>query len=255
MASWNPALYLSFADQRTRPAAELLARIPGPDPQTVIDLGCGPGNSTALLAARWPKAQLEGLDSSAAMLEQAGASDVPARWVQADIASWVPAALYDLIFSNATFQWLEDQELLLPRLMGHVKPGGIFAFQVPANFNAPSHALMREVAEEPQWATRLKNVRGIVPGSAQSYYDMLAPHAASLDIWETEYLQVLEGEDPVYRWVSATGLRPFLDALAGKDKEDFIAQYKARLNHAYPRRADGKTLFPFQRLFVVAVRR
>jgi trans-aconitate 2-methyltransferase len=254
MADWNPALYLSFADQRTRPAAELLARIPGPDPQTVIDLGCGPGNSTALLAARWPNARLEGLDSSAAMLEQAAAGGVPARWVQADIASWVPAAPYDLIFSNATFQWLEDQAALLPRLMDHVKPGGAFAFQVPANFNAPSHVLMREVAADPQWAALLKNVRGIVPGTAQGYYDLLAPQSASLDIWETEYLQVLEGEDPVYRWVSATGLRPFLDALAGKDKEDFIVQYKARLNHAYPRRADGKTLFPFQRLFAVAVR-
>ena len=255
MTSWNPALYLSFADQRTRPAAELLARIPGPDPRTVIDLGCGPGNSTALLAARWPNALLEGLDSSPAMLEQAGASGVPARWVQADIASWSPAAPYDLIFSNATFQWLEDQAALLPRLMDHVKPSGFFAFQVPANFHAPSHVLMRQVADEPQWTERLKNVRGIVPATAQGYYDMLAPHAASLDIWETEYLQVLDGEDPVYRWVSATGLRPYLDALAGKDKEDFIAQYKARLNHAYPRRADGKTLFPFQRLFVVAVRR
>lgn len=129
MASWNPALYLSFADQRTRPAAELLARIPDLALQSVIDLGCGPGNSTALLAARWPKAQLEGLDSSAAMLDQARASGVPARWIEANIANWAPAAPYDLIFSNATFQWLEDQAGLLPRLMDHVKPGGIFAFR------------------------------------------------------------------------------------------------------------------------------
>ena len=250
----TPALYLSFADQRTRPAAELLARVPGPDPQSIIDLGCGPGNSTALLAARWPNARLEGLDSSAAMLEQAGASGVPARWVQGDIASWVPAAPYDLIFANATFQWLDNQAALLPRLIGHVKPGGAFAFQVPVNFHAPSHALMRDVAAEPQWAARLKNVRGIVPGSAQGYYDMLAPHAASLDVWETEYLHVLEGEDAVYRWVSATGLRPYLDALTGSAREDFVAQYKARLDGAYPRRADGKTLCPFQRLLVVATR-
>ncbi len=254
MTSWNPALYLSFADQRTRPAAELLARVPGPDPQSMIDLGCGPGNSTGLLAARWPGARLEGLDNSAAMLDQARVSGVPAQWLQADIAGWVPAAPYDLIFSNATFQWLEEQDALLPRLMGHVKPGGVFAFQVPANFAAPSHALMREVAADPRWAERLKTVRGIVPGSAQGYYDMLAPHAAALDIWETEYLQVLDGEDPVYRWVSATGLRPYLDALTDQDREDFIARYKACLNRAYPRRADGKTLFPFQRLFVVATR-
>jgi trans-aconitate 2-methyltransferase len=254
MASWNPALYLSFADQRSRPAAELLARIRLAAPDRVIDLGCGPGNSTALLAARWPKADLEGLDSSPAMLDEARASGFPARWTLADIARWTPDAPYDVIFSNATLQWLDDQPVLLPRLMGHLKPGGYLAFQVPANFNAPSHALMRDVADEPRWAARLKNVRGIVPGSGRGYYDMLASHAASLDIWQTEYLHVLEGEDPVYRWVSATGLRPYLDALADSEREEFIARYKASLTRAYPQDADGKTLFPFQRLFVVAVR-
>lgn len=254
MASWNPALYLSFADQRTRPAAELLARVPDGDPGRIIDLGCGPGNSTALLAARWPKAELEGLDSSPAMLDQARASGVAARWIEADIANWAPAQPYDLIFANATFQWLDGQDRLLPRLMAHLKPGGVLAFQVPANFHAPSHALMRQIAAEPRWHGQLSHVRGIVPGSAQSYYDMLAAHAASLDIWGTDYLQVLEGEDPVYRFVSATGLRPYLDALTNGDREDFIAQYKARLAGAYPMRGDGKTLFAFQRLFVVALR-
>jgi trans-aconitate 2-methyltransferase len=189
------------------------------------------------------------------MLDEARVSEVPASWVQADIAGWEPQVPYDLIFANATFQWLDGQDALLPRLMTHLKPGGVLAFQVPANLYAQSHALMREVAAEPRWGARLKHVRGIVPGSSRGYYDMLADEAAALDIWETEYLQVLEGKDPVYRWVSATGLRPYLDALTGEDREAFVGQYKARLLSAYPRRADGKTLFPFQRLFVVAVRR
>jgi trans-aconitate 2-methyltransferase len=249
---WNPETYLAFADQRTRPAAELLARVRAEQPARVIDLGCGPGNSTGLLAARWPKAQLEGLDSSAAMLVEARASGVPAVWVEADLASWTASAPYNVIFSNATFQWLPGQENLLPRLMDFVKAGGIFAFQVPVNFDAPSHRLMRETAQEPRWREKLVPVREIQRGHAQTYYDILKPHSASLDIWQTEYLQVLEGEDAVYRWVSGTGLRPFLDALEGQERDAFIALYKSKLNAAYPRRADGTTLFPFQRLFVVA---
>lgn len=252
--TWNPQTYLAFADQRTRPAAELLARIPIERPARVIDLGCGPGNSTALLAARWPGARLEGLDSSAAMLEDARVSGVPAAWILDDIAAWAPQAPYDVIFSNATFQWLPNQDALLPRLMSFVKTGGGFAFQVPMNFDAPSHALMRETAAEPRWRARLSEAKQTEHASPQAYYEILKPHAASLDIWQTEYLQVLEGEDAVYRWVSGTALRPFVQALQGEEREAFIAAYKAKLNTAYPRRADGTTLFPFQRLFVVAIK-
>jgi trans-aconitate 2-methyltransferase len=252
--TWNPQTYLAFADQRTRPAAELLARVPAERPTRVIDLGCGPGNSTALLAAHWPGVHLDGLDSSAAMLEEARASGVPATWIQDDVAAWMPQAPYDVIFSNATFQWVPNQNALLPRLMSFVKSGGAFAFQVPVNFDAPSHALMRETAADPPWNARLSQVRETARGSAQGYYEILKPHAAMLDIWQTEYLQVLEGVDAVYRWVSATGLRPFVQALAGEEREAFIAAYKAKLNAAYPRRAEGTTLFPFQRLFVVAMK-
>jgi len=252
--TWNPEIYLTFADQRTRPAADLLARVPAQDPKRVIDLGCGPGNSTGLLRARWPKAQLEGLDSSAEMLAEARQSGVAAEWVLADLARWTPEAPYDVIFSNATFQWVPDQAALFPKLMSFVKPGGVFAFQVPVNYDAPSSVLMREVSDDPRWRERLMNVRDIQRGRADAYYNILAPQAASLDIWKTEYLQRLEGEDAVYRWVSGAGLRPFVQALAGEEREAFIAAYKAKLSAAYPRRADGTTLFPFQRLFVVAVK-
>jgi trans-aconitate 2-methyltransferase len=252
--SWNPATYLAFGGQRTRPAADLLGRVPLESPGRVIDLGCGPGNSTGLLAARWPAARLEGLDSSPAMLDEARASGVPAGWVLGDIAAWKPDAAYDLIFSNATFQWLADQAVLLPRLLSFVRPGGVFAFQVPVNFDAPSHLLMRETAADPRWRAKLSQARETERGHGAAYYDWLKPQASALDIWETEYLQVLEGEDAVYRWVSGTGLRPFVQALEGQDREAFIAAYKAKLNAAYPRRADGTTLFPFRRLFVVAAK-
>ena len=250
--SWNPETYLAFAGERTRAAAELLARVRVKTPERVIDLGCGPGNSTALLARRWPDARLEGLDSSKTMLGEARASGVPAAWIEADIATWSADAAYDVIFANATFQWLSRQDLLLPRLMSYLAPGGALAFQVPMNFDAPSHRLMREAAAAPRFQGKLAHVREVEKGDAQNYYDMLEPHAAGLDIWLTEYLQVLSGEDAVYRWVSATGLRPFLDALEGDEREAFIALYKQKLNTAYPRRKSGATLFPFQRLFVVA---
>jgi trans-aconitate 2-methyltransferase len=252
--SWNPDLYLQFAAPRARPAADLLARVPDANPGRIMDLGCGPGNSTALLAARWPQARLEGLDSSEAMLAEARASGVKADWLLGDIARWQPAEPYDLIFSNAAFQWLSGQTALLPRLMRLVAKGGALAFQVPVNFHAPSHTLMRDVASDPRWQGRLADVREIQWATGADYYNILRPHTAALDIWTTEYLHVLEGEDAVYRWILGTGLRPFVDALAGQEKADFIADYKERLNAAYPRRADGSTLFPFQRLFVVAMK-
>ena len=250
--SWDPKTYLSFANERTRPAAELLARIYCEHPKRVADLGCGPGNSTALLVARWPEASVEGVDPSAEMLAEARKSNSRAQWTMADVATWTPNAPCDVVFSNAAFQWLENHASLLPRLLSNVAPGGSVAFQVPRNFDAPSHALMRKVAADGPWAPRMKSVRQIGVLSPEVYFDLLAPHATALDIWETTYLHVLEGEDPVYRWVSSTGLRPFAEALAGEERDAFLETYRARLREAYPRRTDGKTLFPFRRLFVVA---
>jgi trans-aconitate 2-methyltransferase len=251
---WDPKTYLAFADERTRPAAELLARIPIEAPARVVDLGCGPGNSTALLADRWPSAQIEGVDSSPEMIRQARESSVRADWAVADIADWTAGAPYDVVYSNAALHWVGDQAALLPRLMQSVSPRGALAFQVPLNFDMPSHVLMREVAAKGSWADKLRDVRNIVLMSAAQSFDILEPYAAGLDIWETEYLQVMEGPDAIYRWVSGTGLRPFVQALDGAEREAFIEAYKARLNAAYPMRDSGKTLFPFRRLFVVARR-
>jgi trans-aconitate 2-methyltransferase len=250
--AWDPKVYLDFEDERTRPAVELLARAPLKSPAHVIDLGCGPGNSTALLARRWPKAKLEGLDASEPMLDQARRSGIQAIWHSGDIPSWSPTLRYDVIFANAALHWLGDQDALLARLMGYLTDGGVLAFQVPANFNEPSHRLMRDVAAEGPWAAKLKGVRNIVLGSEQGYYEMLEPLSSHLDIWQTTYLQVLDGDDPVLRWVSGTGLRPFVQALEGEEREAFVAEYTKRVNVAYPIRKSGKTLFPFQRLFVVA---
>jgi trans-aconitate 2-methyltransferase len=250
--AWDPKTYLDFEDERTRPAAELLARVFLKNPAHVIDLGCGPGNSTALLARRWPKAKLEGLDSSEAMLDQARRSGINATWHSGDIPGWAPARHYDVIFTNATLQWVAGQEKLLPRLMSFLEPAGMLAFQVPCNFNAPSHKLIRDVAAEGPWAAKLANVRNLTLMTPQDYYEILEPLASALDVWETEYLQVLDGDDPVYRWVSGTGLRPFVQALQGEDRESFVAEYRKRAAAAYPMRASGKTLFPFKRLFVVA---
>ncbi len=252
--SWDPKTYLAFVGERTRPAAELLARIPNDEPKQVADLGCGPGNSTALLAERWPRASIEGIDPSEQMLAEARLSKPRVLWTKADVSTWTPRAPCDVIFSNATFQWLEDHATLIPRLMTQVAPGGTFAFQMPRNFDAPSHALMREVAGSGPWSARLGLVRRMQVAGPDFYFDLLAPQATSVDIWETEYLHVLEGDDPVFRWVSGTGLRPFADALAGREREAFLDAYRARLCEAYPKRKDGRTLFPFRRLFVVARR-
>ena len=252
--SWDPNVYMKFASERTRPAMELLARVLVRAPARVIDLGCGPGNSTALLAAHWPDAEIEGLESSPDMLAKARASGVRANWIEGEVESWSPAKPYDVVFSNATLHWIADHRALLPRLMLHVASDGALAFQVPRNFDAPSHVLMREVANNGPWKAKLANAREVNVLAPEDYFDILAPLTKSLDIWETTYLHVLEGDDPVLTWVSGTGLRPFVQPLEASDREAFLAEYRARLREAYPRRTDGRTLFPFQRLFVVAQR-
>jgi trans-aconitate 2-methyltransferase len=253
--AWDPNTYMKFGAERTRPAAELLARVPMESPKRVIDLGCGPGNSTELLVERWSDAEVIGLDSSPEMIAEAKASGIKATFDLGDVSTWSPNKPFDVVYSNATLQWVSDHKTLLPRLMNAVAKGGVFAFQVPCNFGEPSHTLLYELAENGPWAEKLKNRRDRAAVlKPDAYFDILEPHAKSLDIWETTYMQVLDGEDAVFIWMSGTGLRPFSNALEGEERETFLAEYKRRLAKAYPMRESGKTLYPFQRLFAVARR-
>lgn len=251
--AWDPKTYLAFGEERTRPAADLLARIGMQSPARVVDLGCGPGNSTKLLALRWPDADIEGIDSSAEMLRDARSSPVRARWSQADIASWAPPTRLDVIYSNAAIQWVADHTSLLPRLAAFLSGDGVLAFQVPHNFDEPCHTLIHEVAAAGPWAEKLKGVRDwwnvLKP---EAYFDCLEPLCRRIDLWETRYIQVLSGEDAVYRWMTGTGLRPFAAALEGSERDAFLSEYRRRVGEAYPMRESGATLYPFQRLFCVA---
>src|SRR5512146_2685046 len=202
LMAWDPKTYLAFGAERTRPAADLLARVPADAPRRVADLGCGPGNSTALLRARWPGGVIHGIDHSPEMLSDARASGVDAQFVDADIARWEPDARYDVVYSNAALQWVRSHETLMPRLMSFVAPGGYLAVQVPRNFDEKCHRLLHELVAEPRWSARLKDVRDwwnvLEPAR---YYDLLAPLSDGLDLWEARYFHALEGEDAIYRWM------------------------------------------------------
>ena len=253
MTTWDNRQYLKFADERTRPAAELLARVPLASAGTVVDLGCGPGNSTALLRERFPDAHLVGIDNSADMLERAR-KDYPAlTWRQADAASFTSERPLDLLFANALLQWLPDHASLVPALFEQLAPGGVLAFQVPKNFEEPSHRLMRSTPGP--WAERLGAVRALTPvSSAAFYYDVLAPWARSVDIWQTTYEHVMPDPAAIVDWVKGTGLRPYLEALNEAERPQFLEAYTRGIDVAYPVRKDGKRLFTFPRLFVVAMR-
>ena len=264
---WDPGQYHKFSDHRRRPAIELLARVSPADPGLAVDLGCGSGEITRLIAERWSGTAVHGVDNSPDMLAQARAGDASAGaarvdWVEADIAAWSPPSPPGLVYANASLQWVDGHEALFPRLFRSLAPGGTLAVQMPRSREARSHVLMHEVlsAGGPDGAPigaaplRAEVARRWVLDPAE-YFDLLAADAAQLDIWSTEYLQVLEGEDPVLEWVRGTGLRPILNGLAEPDLTRFLDAYRRALRDTYPRRPDGTTLYPFRRLFIVAIRR
>lgn len=260
---WDVGAYARYADERSRPFHDLLARVGAAQPRAVVDLGCGDGALTATLAARWPAAVVTGVDSSPEMVAAATTLDTTARFEEGDVRMWRPDDAVDVLVSNAVLQWVPEHRDLLRRWVEHLAPGGWLAVQVPGNFDAPSHLLMRAVAARPMFAAVLDGVLrgGESVDEPAGYADLLAGIGCTVDAWETTYLHLLDaagrnGDDAVLAWVTGTGLRPVLDALAADDhlRSAFVEQYRDELRLAYPRRPWGTPL-PFRRVFVVAQRR
>lgn len=250
--SWDPTRYLQFSGDRARPFVDLLARVTRHDARSVVDLGCGPGNLTPLVRSAFPDASLVAVDSSPEMIDRARVDDPDTEYLLADVATWAPDGPVDAMVSNALFQWLPDRLDVIRRLAGSVSPGGVFALQVPANGDSPSHRLLFEIAGRGPYAEHTADVtdRFFVDGP-ELYLDLFASLGWSSDAWQTTYLHVLQGDDPVFDWVSGTGARPVLQALPDGLREQFVDEYKAALRDAYPRQPFG-TVLPFTRTFCVA---
>ena len=250
---WDPIAYGRYADERGRPFADLLNRVQAHSPATVVDLGCGPGDQTQTLLDRWPGATVVGVDSSAEMIATAAQRAIPGRltFIDADLRDWQPVSPLDVCLSNATLQWVPDHLDLLPRIAGWLSPGGWLAFQVPGNFDAPSHTLLRALRESPPWRDRLaKAARAAAVADPATYLRALVACGLRVDAWETTYLHVLAGDDAVLEWIRGTALRPVLAALDDAEQALFIAEYAVLLRAAYPP-TDFGTLLPFRRIFVV----
>lgn len=247
MTTWDPQQYLQFDQERLRPALDLLAQIQISDPETIVDLGCGPGTVTQILKHRWPNAKITGIDHSTDMLEKAQRIPEDIFWQEADISTWQAEKPVDLIFSNACLHWLGDHKQLFAHLLKQLKPGGLLAVQMPRNFDQPSHTLIADIlgADHPLCP-------GIPVHALQVYYDWVAPLCQDLRLWETRYIHILEGENPVADWTKGAALRPILEGLSPDAARIFEGRYRHRVQQAYFAQEDGKTLFPFKRLFLIA---
>jgi trans-aconitate 2-methyltransferase len=255
--SWKPEVYLNFAAYRARPVADLLPRLHPPDDGALYDLGCGPGNVTIKLKARWPARAVIGVDSSPEMLDAArqkhGADGI--AWEHGDIGRWQPSSPAGMIFANAALHWVPDHESLFPHLAQCLAPGGVLAVQMPLGQRARYHTCIDETAQAPRWRERLKTAyHQTTPLTPGAYYDLLAPYAGEIDIWETDYHHVLDGEDPVAAWAAGTALVPYTSLLDKDEAEAFTAAYARAVRIAYPQQKDGRTLFCMRRIFIVARR-
>ena len=251
---WDPALYLKFHSERTQPSIDLVGRIELENPSDIIDLGCGPGNSTRILYNRWPNAIISGLDSSASMIEKAKDDFPGIDWILADAAHFKPGKKYDLIFSNAALQWIHGHDTLLPKLLGWLKPGGILAVQVPANSESKLHLAMIKVSKSEKWKGYTKNCESlIVYHKPDFYYKVLAPFAEKLNIWETSYFHILDSHIALIDWYKSTGMKTYLESLPDDlARNKFEAEVLEEIIAVFPLQPDSKVIYPFQRLFFVA---
>ena len=250
----DPVQYARFSDERSRPFFSLLERVPQRPFREIVDLGCGSGELTLSIARRWPDAHVVGLDSSPQMLAASEKLERPANleFVLGDVNDFDTPV--DLIFSNATLQWVDDHEALFPRLAGLTRPGGVFATQIPSSFEQPSHLLMEETARNGPWAKKVENWRKMHVNDLRWYVDTLMGCGFDVDAWETVYHFVLQGENPVVEWVKGTSLQPVLTLLDDEERAAYLAEYAAKVRQAYPRSANGSTIFPFKRLFFIGTR-
>lgn len=253
-AGWSPSVYLEFEDERTRPARDLLAQVRIVDPHVVVDVGCGPGNSTELLVPEFPDSEIIGFDTSEAMLTEARLRVPSARFEIADAANWMPAPRTELVFANAVYQWVPDHLRVLSGVLDRLEPSGTLAVQMPDNLMDNMHVLMREVAASGRWAGKLANAARAPLPPVGAYYDALAPHASRVDIWHSIYNHVLPNAAAIVEWVKGTGLNPFLARLDPAEQIEFLAAYGEAIEKAYPPAADGRVLMRFSRLFIIAER-
>ncbi|KAL3471072.1 S-adenosyl-L-methionine-dependent methyltransferase [Aspergillus californicus] len=253
---WSANQYLKFESERTRPSRDLLSQVTLRSPKRVVDLGCGPGNSTAVLLSQYPQARLTGMDSSPDMIQKACATLPNIDFTVDNLSTYSPEGPVDLFFSNAVFQWLPRNERLhvIKRLIESQPSGGIFAFQVPDNLGEPSHVAMRETAVDGPWAEVLSTAGRDSFQTPQEIYDELKPICSDVNIWHTHYNHSLENHEAVVEWVKGTGLRPFIDPLSPADKDAFLKAYLGRLEQLYPKSVDGRVLLRYPRLFVVTTR-
>ena len=253
---WSAAQYLKFEDERTRPSRELLAQVPLENPRRVVDLGCGPGNSTELLIERFPGAEVTGVDSSPDMLRQARQRLPRCKFVEADLSTWTPEPGTDLLFGNAVFHWVPDHPNVLKRLLQALGPGGVLAVQMPDNANQPAFTVLQEVVTSGPWAGAIAQVKGRSKRllRPEEYYDLFRPLCRRIDIWHIHYNHLMESHADVVEWFKGSGLRPLLAPLDAAMREAFLARYTDAISSAYPVRCDGKVMLKFPRLFIVAVR-